>query len=100
MSPAGQAAFEARRPEKTGASSFENRPRSLPPALARQLRQQPDAWAFWSAQPPGYRRVAAWWVVSAKRDETRQRRLATLIADSGAGRRLAVVGGRPARGTV
>jgi uncharacterized protein YdeI (YjbR/CyaY-like superfamily) len=41
-----------------------------------------EAWTFWSAQPPGYRKQATWWVVSAKRDETRTRRLSTLIEDS------------------
>jgi uncharacterized protein YdeI (YjbR/CyaY-like superfamily) len=96
MRAAGLAAFEARDERRTGVYSFEQRPRRLPPSLERQLRGEPGAWAFWAAQPPGYRRVASWWVVSAKKAETRQRRLATLLADSAAGRRLSVVGGAAA----
>ena len=53
-------------------------------ALSRQANAA--AWAFWEAQPPHYRKGAAHWVMSAKREETRQKRLATLIADSAAGR--------------
>ena len=54
-----------------------------------QLRADQAAWTFFSAQPPGYRRLASLWVMSAKREETRARRLATLIADSAAGQRIA-----------
>ena len=44
---------------------------------------------FFSSQPPSYRHMATWWVVSAKRAETRERRLAQLVDDSAHGRRLA-----------
>jgi uncharacterized protein YdeI (YjbR/CyaY-like superfamily) len=94
LRPAGLAAFEARLASRTGVYSFERRPERLPPGLERRLRASAAAWAFWSVQPPGYRRVATWWVVSAKQEETRERRLARLLADSAAGRRLAVVAGR------
>lgn len=88
---AGLAAFAARDPKKTGSYSFERRPENFPPALEKTFRAAKRAWAFWSAQPAGYRRTATWWVVSAKQESTRQRRLATLIADSAAGRRLAML---------
>jgi uncharacterized protein YdeI (YjbR/CyaY-like superfamily) len=91
VAPAGRAAF-ARREERTGRYSFENRPRRLPPAYAKAFRADEKAWAFFAAQPPGYRRLAAWWIVSAAREETRARRLAALIAESRRGRR---VGARP-----
>ena len=91
MTPAGRAAFDARDAKRTGIYSFENRPQNLPAALEKIFRAQPKAWAFWQEQPPGYRRTAIWWVVSAKQDATRERRLATLIADSAAGRRIAAV---------
>ena len=89
MRPAGLAAFQARLAHRTAVYAFEQPPKDFPPALRRRFRAEPRAWAFWEAQPPGYRRIAIYWVVSAKREETRHRRLATLIDDSGHGRRLA-----------
>ena len=88
MQAAGLAAFAARDARKTGVYSFENRPQEFPAALERLFRANRPAWEFWRRQPPGYRRLAIWWVVSAKQDETRQRRLARVLADSAAGRRL------------
>jgi uncharacterized protein YdeI (YjbR/CyaY-like superfamily) len=79
VAAAGKAAFEARDPKRSGKYSFENRPASLTPGLARQFRRHKDAWTFFAAQPPGYRRIAIWYVMSAVRDETRQRRLDVLI---------------------
>jgi uncharacterized protein YdeI (YjbR/CyaY-like superfamily) len=85
----GVAAYEAR-VDRGGASpySFEGRAVELAPAFVRRLRANPAAWSFYSAQPPSYRRLTAHWVMSAKREETRVRRLATLIADSARGRRI------------
>jgi uncharacterized protein YdeI (YjbR/CyaY-like superfamily) len=89
MRPAGQRAFDARDAGKSGAYSFERRETpSLTADETMRFRANRDAWTYFSAQPPGYRRVATWWVVSARRDDTRVRRLATLIDDSAAGRRL------------
>lgn len=90
MTPAGIAAYEKRRADRTGVYSFERRAAAvLPPEYEAALRADPAAWTFWEAQPPGYRATATHWVVSAKREETRARRMATLVADSAAGRRLA-----------
>jgi uncharacterized protein YdeI (YjbR/CyaY-like superfamily) len=50
------------------------------------FRARPEAWAFFQAQPPGYRHLSTWWIVSAKKDETRRRRLETLIDCSARGR--------------
>jgi uncharacterized protein YdeI (YjbR/CyaY-like superfamily) len=87
MRPPGEAAFARRRADKTGIYSFEQRAdAALTPEQEAQFRAHPDAWAYWEARPPGYRRQATWWVVSAKREETRARRLATLIEDCAAGR--------------
>jgi uncharacterized protein YdeI (YjbR/CyaY-like superfamily) len=90
MKPAGLLAFKARDPEKAGRYSFEQRshPRLDSSAEAR-FRANAAAWRFFEAQPPGYRRIALWWIVSAKQEATRERRLDTLIADSAAGRRIA-----------
>lgn len=86
MHPAGMAAFESRTEDNTGIYSYENRPADLPEEYLRRLKADDAAWRYWQAQTPGYRRGATWWVISAKREATRERRLATLIADSAAGR--------------
>jgi uncharacterized protein YdeI (YjbR/CyaY-like superfamily) len=88
MHPAGIAAFEARSPERTGVYSYENRPADLPDEYAARFRADDPAWTWWQAQTPSYRKAATWWVVSAKQEATRLRRLDQLIADSAAGRPL------------
>jgi uncharacterized protein YdeI (YjbR/CyaY-like superfamily) len=89
MRPAGIAAFERRRADKTGIYSFERDEEArLDPGQEKRFRANKAAWEFFQAQPPGYRRTAIHLVVSAKRPETRERRLAQLIDDSAAGRRI------------
>ena len=88
MHAAGLAAFEGRDPKKQKRYSGENRGTSLDPAYAKKFRANRKAWAHFESRPPSYRRPAIWWVVSAKREDTRARRLRTLIEDSGAGRRI------------
>ena len=90
MHPAGLAAFEARDPDKSQEYSYENRPQGLDELYEAELRRHPAAWQYWETQPPHYRKGAAHWVMSAKREETRQKRLAALIADSAAGRWIAL----------
>ena len=87
MHKAGLTAFEKR--DRTKAYSYENMHRGLGPPEETQFKKNKKAWAFFQAQPPGYRRLAGWWVTSAKKEETRQRRLESLMRDSAAGRRLA-----------
>jgi uncharacterized protein YdeI (YjbR/CyaY-like superfamily) len=93
MAAAGTTAFETRDPRRTQRYSFEQRPQDLPAAYARRVKSVPGAWAFFSSQPPFYRRVATWWVVSAVKEETRQRRLEALIEASADGRRIGLVTG-------
>jgi len=88
MRPAGLAAFERRDPERSAVYSFEQADATLDAAQERRFKANRRAWAFWTAQPKGYRRTASWWVISAKREETRDRRLATLIDHSADGQRL------------
>ncbi len=88
MQPAGLKAFAAREQGRTGVYSFENRPDRFSPELERPFKAANSAWAFFQAQPPGYRRIVTWWVISAKKPETRQKRLARLIEVSAAGRRV------------
>jgi uncharacterized protein YdeI (YjbR/CyaY-like superfamily) len=89
MRAAGRAAFEGREEAKSGVYSFEQRDEArLEPEQEERFRANAAAWEFFSSQPPGYRRTATWFVVSAKRPETRERRLGRLIADSAAGLRI------------
>ncbi len=84
MHPAGIAAFE-RRDKSVAGYSYETR-RELGADGLAAIAAVPAAQAFWEAAPPSYRRVAGTWVLSAKREQTRADRLATLVADCAAGR--------------
>ena len=90
VAPAGMKAFE-RRTSHSGKYSFESRPKKFPPAYEKRFKNNRVAWEFFCAQAPWYQRTATFWVVSAKQEETRQRRLKTLITDSASGRRLGVL---------
>jgi uncharacterized protein YdeI (YjbR/CyaY-like superfamily) len=96
MQPAGLRAFEERTAARSSVYSFEQERDkvTLPAAYAKRFKANKSAWAFFQAQPAGYQRTASWWVISAKQETTRERRLATLIADSAAGQRIAQL--RPA----
>jgi uncharacterized protein YdeI (YjbR/CyaY-like superfamily) len=85
MRPAGLEAFERRKDDKTGVYSFERENAVLPPEYEERLRADAAAAAYFDAKPPWYRRSAVHWVMSAKREETRERRLGQLIEDSAAG---------------
>jgi len=88
MKRAGIAAFEDARAKKRR-YSFEQEEVALTDDMVRAFRKDRKAWSFFQSQPDGYRRTATWWVISAKREQTRERRLSTLIDDSRAGRRIA-----------
>jgi uncharacterized protein YdeI (YjbR/CyaY-like superfamily) len=89
MMPAGIAAWERRDPKKSGAYLFERGDAATFDAEAeRRFKRSRRAWAFFQAQPPGYRRLVTHYVTSAKRAETRERRLTTLIECSARGERL------------
>jgi uncharacterized protein YdeI (YjbR/CyaY-like superfamily) len=90
VSPAGIAAFE-RRDKNPAGYSYEEAARGFTGAYLKTFRSNKDAWEFFKAQPPGYRKMATFWVMTAKREETRQRRLAQLIDDSANERRLAML---------
>lgn len=90
MATSGVKAFEQRGTE-SGKYSFESRPKNLPLAYEKQFKANPTAWEFFQAQAPWYQRTSSFWIVSAKQEETRQRRLATLIGDSEKGHRLSML---------
>lgn len=85
--PSGQAAFDRRDIARSGIYSYERR-LALDAAAEAEFREHRYAWEFFEAQAPFYRRTMAHWVTSAKRDETRRRRLAKLIEHSQRGERV------------
>lgn len=98
MHAAGLKAFRARDASKKAPYSFEHRPRSFDADLEQRFRANEKAWAFYQAQPPGYRKVTTFWVMEAKRPETRLRRLDQLMKFSAARERVPLLAGRDARG--
>ncbi len=88
MTPAGLAAFKLKDPSRTGVYSFEREAAELTPPMRKKLEKNAPARRFFDAQPPYYRRIASFWVTSAKREETRVDRLDRLIALSAEGLRL------------
>ena len=90
MTPAGTAAFEAGKEDRSH-YSYEAETRALEADEIARFMANAKAWADWDKRPPGYRKVALHWITSAKKPETRARRLATLIEDSAHGRKIAGV---------
>jgi uncharacterized protein YdeI (YjbR/CyaY-like superfamily) len=89
MQPAGLTAFEQRRENKSGIYSYEQRDQiELSEAETLAFKANPQAWAFFESQPASYRKAVLWWIVSAKKEETRAKRVATLIDDSANGRKI------------
>jgi uncharacterized protein YdeI (YjbR/CyaY-like superfamily) len=86
MMPAGLKAFAARQGNKSGIYSYEQRPEELIEPYAGMLASNSAAAKFFAAQAPSYRRAATWWVISAKQEATRLKRVATLIDLSGKGK--------------
>ncbi len=89
MRPRGLVAFEARTPERTAIYSYERAAAALTDDETARFRANDAAWADWQSRSPSYRRTVTFWIASAKRPETRARRLEALIADSAAGQLVA-----------
>jgi len=81
MRPTGLAAFERRRDDRSGIYSYENGDRTFPEGYEAQLRAHPRAAAFWDGATPSYRKVARNWVLTAKQEATRDKRMAELVED-------------------
>jgi uncharacterized protein YdeI (YjbR/CyaY-like superfamily) len=88
MAPAGLKAFAARRPNRSGRYSYEQRPQELTAPYARMLSRNPAARKFFLAQAPGYQRAVTWWVLGAKKEETRLKRARALIELSARGKQI------------
>jgi uncharacterized protein YdeI (YjbR/CyaY-like superfamily) len=87
--PLGLQAYEKRSEKKTAIYSYEQKDAAeLDEAAEREFRSNAKAWGFFESQAASYRKSAIYWVVSAKKEETRQKRLAELISDSEQGRKL------------
>jgi uncharacterized protein YdeI (YjbR/CyaY-like superfamily) len=88
MRPTGLKAFAARIENKSGIYSYEQRNTQLQQPYEKLLKKNKAAWNFFEKQPPSYRKMIDWWIISAKKEETRLARLAKLISESGKGKRL------------
>ncbi len=88
MRPAGAIAFKARRQYKSGIYSYEQRSAELPEPYSGGLKKNKAACDFFEAQPPSYRKMMSWYILSAKKEETRSQRLNRLIAASAKRKRL------------
>ena len=88
MRPPGLEAFAVRLENKSGIYSYEQRKTKLEEPYAKLLKMNQAAWNFFQRQPPSYRKMIGWWIVSAKKEQTRMARLAKLISESARGKRL------------
>jgi uncharacterized protein YdeI (YjbR/CyaY-like superfamily) len=98
MQPAGLKAYQARKENKSGIYSYEQRGVDLEEPYNRLLKKNKAAWSFFQIQPASYRKAVSWWIISAKKEETRLKRLEILMAHSAQGQRLPLFTSRkPAR---
>lgn len=93
MAPPGRAAFEARGATAASPYSFENPPRPLDPELEERLRANRKAWRWWESAAPYYRRVCTFWIMSAKKQETRAARLRKLLYHCARGEKIPPLAG-------
>ena len=91
MHAAGLATYEQRDPRRTGIYSFENAPRELSEEYENQLRKVKGAWEYWQTYPPYLKKTVSYWVMSAKKEETRSARLRRLIESCARGERIGVL---------
>ena len=88
MTPAGLAAFEKRKEDRSAIYSYENRPEKFDPEMETLFKGNAAAWDFFSALPPSYQKAIIYWAMSAKQPSTRLSRLGKLIEASAEGKRL------------
>lgn len=86
--PAGLQAFERRKTDTDGKSAYDRKEEVFAASCEKEFRQHPKAWAFFEALAPSYKKSSIWYVVSAKREETRQKRLKILIDSSEKGKKI------------
>ena len=98
MRPAGLEAFAKRDPKRTGIYSFENQPRELSAEYEKEFRKNKAAWEFFQTYPPFLKKTVSFWVMSAKKEETRLKRLRQLIESSARGERMGLLPAKTAEG--
>lgn len=91
MQPAGLAAYEQLDPKRTGIYAFENAPRELAAEYEKEFRKHKAAWEYFQTYPPYLKKTVSYWVMSAKKEETRAARLQRLIESSARGERIGVL---------
>ena len=87
MAPAGLKAFRERDRKRSGIYLYEQKDRALDPKLEKTFKADTSAWRFFQEQPPGYRRLCIMYIMTAKKDETRQRRFDAILKASAEGQR-------------
>jgi len=95
VAPSGLAAFERRDKIAAAPYSFENRNVTLSPAFMKRLKANAKAWKFFQSEPPGYRRITMFWVMQAKKDETREKRFRTMLDRMSKGERMGILQKKP-----
>ena len=95
MHASGLAAYEKRDPKRTGIYSFENEPVKLDPVYEKRFRANKKAWDFFQKQPAYYKRLLIFRIMSAKKEETRIRRLDQTIDVSAKGQRMGLLTAKP-----
>ena len=93
--PPGVAAFERRDKIAAAPYSFENRNITLAPAFMKRLKANAKAWKFFQSEPPGYRRTTVFWVMQAKKEETREKRFRTMLDRMAKGERMGILPKKP-----
>jgi uncharacterized protein YdeI (YjbR/CyaY-like superfamily) len=88
MQPSGLKAFVARIENRSGIYSYEQRSNEFEQPYTKLLKKNKAAWKFFEKQPPFYRKMIGWWIVSAKKEDTRMSRLKKLISESAKGKRF------------
>ena len=95
VAPSGLAAFARRARIAAAPYSFENRNVTLSPAFMKRLKANAKAWKFFQSEPPGYRRITMFWVMQAKKDETREKRFRTMLDRMSKGERMGILPKKP-----
>ena len=98
MHAAGLAAFEQRDPKRTGIYAFENAPRELSGEYEKEFRKQKGAWEYFQTYPPYLKKTVSYWVMSAKKEETRSKRLQRLIESCARGERIGMLDTKSSEG--
>lgn len=98
MRPAGIAAYEQRDPKRTGIYAFENAPREISEEYEREFRKVKGAWEYFQTYPPYLKKTVSYWVMSAKKEETRAARLQRLIESCARGERIGTLPTKSAEG--